>query len=129
MWTLEEREDFSGRLWSALLDQTTDDDEMEIIRAIECNYRHLDYMWERKRVLDQQNIWIEEERQKRRELSDRRIMDKAKERMHCKIVICIMVITVIALLWVCTGCQTMAGACRDIESAARYGHEHTVVDE
>ncbi len=27
------------------------------------------------------------------------------------------------------GCQTMAGACRDIESAARYGHEHMSVDE
>lgn len=28
-----------------------------------------------------------------------------------------------------SGCQTMAGACRDIESAARYGHEHMSVDE
>jgi predicted small secreted protein len=38
-------------------------------------------------------------------------------------------IAVIAILWACAGCQTMGGLCRDIESAARYGHEHMVVDE
>lgn len=27
------------------------------------------------------------------------------------------------------GCQTLGGVCRDIESAAQYGHKHIVVDE
>ncbi len=48
-----------------------------------------------------------------------------KERIG--LVIGIVVLIVLGLLL--SGCQTLAGACRDLESAARYGHEHTTVDE
>ena len=43
-----------------------------------------------------------------------------------------LVVGILALIligWAMAGCQAMAGACRDIESAARYGHEHLSVDE
>lgn len=39
----------------------------------------------------------------------------------------ILVLVVIGL--VCSSCQTLGGACRDIESAARYGHTHIVCEE
>ena len=39
------------------------------------------------------------------------------------------ILAIIAIGVALAGCQTMAGACRDIESAARYGHDHLSVDE
>ena len=42
--------------------------------------------------------------------------------------VCVGILLILCAL-VATGCQTMAGACRDIESAARYGHEHMTVDQ
>ena len=56
-------------------------------------------------------------------------MDKRTEEKHAWVILAILTIALIAFMWVCTGCQLMAGACRDIESAARYGHEHLSVDE
>ena len=47
---------------------------------------------------------------------------------------CGVVMGIIFLIWlailihVLSGCQTMGGLCRDIESAARYGHEHVICD-
>ena len=39
-------------------------------------------------------------------------------------------ILALVLVGLClASCQTMAGACRDIESAARYGREHMLVEE
>jgi predicted small secreted protein len=127
MYSLGEREKMGDRLWGMLIEQTNDEDAMEIIKAIELNYRHLERLKWSKRFLDQQNAWIEEERQKRVQLAER--SRRMKVELQCRIIIAIMILTVIALLWACTGCQTMGGACRDIEAAARYGHEHLTVDE
>ena len=42
--------------------------------------------------------------------------------------VCVGILLVLCAL-VAAGCQTMAGMCRDVEAAARYGHEHMNVDE
>ena len=39
------------------------------------------------------------------------------------------ILAIIAIGVAVAGCQTAAGLCRDVESAARYGHEHMSVDE
>ena len=39
------------------------------------------------------------------------------------------ILVLIVLAWAVAGCQTAGGLCRDIESAAQYGHKHIVVDE
>jgi hypothetical protein len=45
------------------------------------------------------------------------------------LVLGLLVLVWLGLLIACMGCQTVGGLCRDIESAARYGHEHTIVEK
>ncbi|KKL99322.1 hypothetical protein LCGC14_1815550 [marine sediment metagenome] len=66
MWTLEEREVLNDRLWESLIEQTTDDDEMEIIRAIELNYKCIELLREKKRVLDLRESMMRAEQERRR---------------------------------------------------------------
>ena len=41
-----------------------------------------------------------------------------------------LAIGILALILIAlAGCQTLGGACRDLESAARYGHEHIICEE
>lgn len=51
-------------------------------------------------------------------------MDKSQ-----RVALGIAVVVLVVLGWLLSGCQCVGGLCRDIESAARYGHEHIVVDE
>ena len=45
------------------------------------------------------------------------------------LVLGLLVLVWIGVLIACSGCQAVGGLCRDIESAARYGHEHVICDE
>ena len=57
-------------------------------------------------------------------------MSDERAEMHCKIIgILLFVISMILLGMIAAGCQTLGGMCRDIESAARYGHQHIVCEE
>ena len=49
------------------------------------------------------------------------------EKTKWGVVVGILALLVIALA--CSGCQALGGACRDLESAARYGHQHIVCEE
>jgi len=50
---------------------------------------------------------------------------------QCKVVQWILLGIIFGILGVVafSGCQTLGGACRDIESAARYGHQHIICED
>jgi predicted small secreted protein len=58
-------------------------------------------------------------------------MKEDREHKHPMLLVIVLAAIILMGLWAAlmSGCQTMAGACRDVESAARYGHEHLSVDE
>lgn len=132
MYSLEERYKFSDTLWDCLDSETDPEHVMQYIKAIELNYRHIELLRERARqevtlgfLLKERRSAIQRERQKRERFFERSKMDK-----QCKAIQWILLGIIFGILAVVAfGCQTLGGACRDLESAARYGHEHLIVDK
>ena len=130
MYTLQERRKFNDVLWDCLISETDPDRMMEYIKALELNYRHIELLRERAKLLAQRQRIMqnarERELRRREQLFERNQMNRDTQ---LGLIIAFIILAVIGILWACAGCQTLGGACRDIESAARYGRQHLLVDD
>ena len=88
-------------------------------------------MREEKRVLDlraKRRAMIEEEHKRRERMFERKSMSTIRDQ-QVGLILAFIILALIGILFACTGCQTCGGLCRDIESAARYGHTHIMVEK